>query len=99
MSHPPSSTWPSSGWSNAYQSTNASGHVVVPLDQREVVLDGMLPDPVRQVESFNPAWRCGLQNSVVHENTPRWSYIQSCAPPLIVCFGSYLKSWNTETAG
>src|SRR2546423_15289088 len=49
--------------------------------------------------SDKPASRCGLQNSVVHEKTPRWSYIQSCAPPLITCLGSYLKSWKTDTAG
>src|SRR5438477_12015272 len=62
-----------------------------PAKERDVVLDRMLSDPVREVVVRQAGLALRAPELVVHEKTPRWSYIQSCAPPLIVCLGSYLK--------
>ena len=44
------------------------------------------------------AWTTS-QNSVVHESTPRCSYAQSSAAPLIVSALSHVKSSKTECTG
>ena len=48
--------------------------LVAPAQQLQVVLGRVLAEPLDEACSPSiPASRCGLQNSVVQANTPRWS--------------------------
>ena len=98
-SHPPSSTGPSCGCSNGYQSTKPAPPSTSSFQRSSVRSSSTSWTSYHSMyfASVRPAARSGLQNSVVQPNTPRKSYAHSSPQPPIDVFGSYLKSWNTET--
>ena len=97
---PPSSTGPSCGCSNGYHGTNSAGACSSAQRSTASACSSVGPTYQKSVDCFVPvAASTTSQNSVVHENTPRCSYAQSSAAPLMVTVLSHVKSSNTACTG